>query len=197
MKQVLGTTLASLFVLTVAACNVIPEPEQVRVYPLSVGPVTSATQTFNGIIRVNEPSALSALDTPRLAVYQDDGRQAYWQGVRLQDRVPLVVQDNLIRALQESGVAQHVVTDNSGSAYQMELQTHIEAFGVQAEQPRIATVVLRAQLRNASDRQVIATRRFSAQHEVRNQQATGQLAALSRSLQEVQQEMILWLEQHL
>lgn len=197
MKQVLRTTLASLFVMGVAACNVIPEPEQVRVYPLVTGPVTPANHMFEGTIRVNEPTALSALDTARLAIYQDDGRQAYWQGIRLQDRVPLVIQDQLLQALQQSGVAQHVITDSSGAGYQMELQTHIEAFGVQtAAQPSTATVVLRAQLRSAGARQVVASRRFSVQIPVESDQVSGQLAALSRSLQVVQQELIEWLEQN-
>lgn len=202
MNAVFRTTLASLFALALGACNVIPEPEQVRVYPLRVAPVTASEQTFSGTLRVAEPTALSALDTPRIAVYQTDGRQAYWQGVRLQDRVPLVVQDHVLRALQESRMVQHVIDDRSGSTYHFELQTHIEAFGIQSEQPKVATVVLRTQLRSAHDRQVLATRRFSVQSEVAPEQAGSQLTApelhaLSLSLQAVQQEMITWLEQNL
>ena len=202
MKGVLRTTLVSIFAISISACSVIPEPEQVRVYPLRVEPVTASEQTFSGTLRVAEPTSLSALDTPRIAVYQADGRQAYWQGVRLQDRVPLVVQDHVLRMLQESRIVQHVIDDRSGSAHHFELQTHIEAFGIQSGPPKAATVVLRTQLRNAHDRQVVATRSFSVQSEVAPEQASSQLTALelqalSRSLQAVQQEMITWLVQHL
>ena len=202
MNIMFRTCFLVLFASLIVACNVIPEPEQVRVYPLYLAPVTATEQTFSGTLRVAEPSALNALDTARIAVYQLDGRQAYWQGVRLQDRVPLVVQDHLLQALQTSGVIEHVTDDRSGSAFHFELHTHIEAFGLQAAEPELANVVLRAQLRGGYDRQVVATRHFEVQSVVEDNQATSRLSvpellALARSLQAVQQEIITWLESNL
>lgn len=199
MKTAFRTTLMSvLLAIGVSACNVIPEPEQVRIYPLSASSVSAVDEVYAGTLRISQPTALLSLDGPRLPVYQTDGRQAYWQGVRLQDRVPMVVQDSLLKAVQQSGVVRHVVSDSSGSAYRHELQTHIEAFGVDsAAQPRVAVVRIRAQLREGGNRGVVASEQFSVQTEVTGDDVTSQMEALSTSMSELQTELIDWLARSL
>lgn len=182
-------------VLWLSACNVIPEPEQTRVYPLPQVLAPMQLDTYAGTLRVAQPSALQALDLPRVAVIQSDGRQAYWQGLRLQDRLPLVVQDALVRGMQDSQIATHVVRDSSASAFHVELQTHIEQFAIinaSSPQARSAAVVIRAQLRRANDRQVIATQRFEAQYEGLGSGEAAALAGLAEALAMVQRDMMMW-----
>lgn len=192
MKKILGLGLSALLVAN--ACSVLPEPEQVRIYPLNVAALAPTAEVFSGTLRVDEPTALLALDTPRVAVYQEDGRQAYWQGVRLQDRMPVVVQESLLRAIGASGVVRQVVGEASGSHYRVELQTHIEDFGIMlGPEPTVTTVVIRVQLRSAHDREVIASHRFAAQTPVTDASTERRMDALAVSFQRVQEQLVEWL----
>lgn len=197
MKTTRTLVVSSLLALAMSACNVLPEPEQTRVYPLQAEAPAQSERTFEGTLRIAQPTALQAIDMPRLAVIQADGRQAYWQGVRLQDRLPLVVQENLVKGLGQSKVARYVVKDSAGSSFDVEMQTHIESFAVHTGQPGSAHIAFRVQLRQASDRRVVASQNFNTQQSLANWQVTDAVSALEHALSELQGELAQWLSEAL
>lgn len=192
-------TLSLLAVLVgISACNVIPEPTETRVYPLhSSAQIEPVAATYQGNLRVSQPSALQALDVPRLSVMRADGRMAYWQDIRLQDRLPLVVQASMVQALSDAQVAEHVLVNTTGAAYDVDLHSTIERFAIQEGEQWQAQVSIRFQLLQGSDRRVVGSRQLNATQELAERDINSALAALSAANTELQRELAAWLASEL
>lgn len=185
-------------IMFISACNVIPEPTQTRVYPLpAMTQMESVTVTYEGSLRVAQPATLQSLDVPRLSVIRADGRQAYWQDVRLQDRLPLVIQASLMEGLTDAGVARHVVTDSSGAAYDVALHSSIDRFAIIEGEQWQARVSVRFQLQQGRDRRVIGSRQINATENLTGRDISSALNALSAANREVQRELAVWLADEL
>lgn len=188
------SALACSAVVLLSACNVLPEPSETRVYPLPVSSqLTAVAPTYQGSLRVNQPRSLQSLDTPRLSVIREDGRQAYWQDVRLQDRLPLVLQASLAQGLSQMQVARHVVTDDVGANYDVTLTTTIERFAIVEGETWQAQVALRVQLQNGRDRQVVASTTLNASRNLNGRDISSAFAALSDANAQVQQALADWI----
>lgn len=182
----------------ISACTVIPEPTETRVYPLHASAqLEPVTTTYQGNLRISQPSALQALDVPRLSVIRADGRQAYWQDIRLQDRLPLVVQASLVQALSDAQVAEHVLMNTSGAAYDVDLHSTIERFAIREGEQWQAQVSIRFQLLQGSDRRVVDSRQLSATQDLAGRDINSALAALSAANTQLQRELAAWLASEL
>ena len=185
-------------VMFIGACNIIPEPAQTRLYPLpTTTQLDPVATTYDGSLRVAQPAALQSLDVARLSVIRADGRQAYWQDVRLQDRLPLVVQASLIEGLTAAGVAHHIVTDSAGAAYDVALHSSIEQFAIIEGEQWQARVSIRFQLQQGRDRRVIGSRQIRATEDLTGRDISSALDALSAANREVQLELAAWLADEL
>ncbi|MCC5878280.1 MAG: membrane integrity-associated transporter subunit PqiC [Idiomarina sp.] len=190
----LKALLALVALALVSACNIIPEPSETRVYPLtqstSLSPVSA---TYPGSIRVTQPTALQSLDTTRLVVLREDGRQAYWQDIRLQDRLALVLQSSLVQGLNQAQVARHIVTDSDGASYDVALTSAIERFAIVQGDTWQAEVQIRFQLQQGRDRQVIASTSLAATRGLDGRDIGHAFRALSEANADVQQALADWI----
>lgn len=183
-----------LSVVCLAACNVIPKPVEVTIYPLPYESTSPANGTQALTIQVSQPRALYTLDNKRISVFLQDGSQAYMQQVRLQDRMPLLVQHHIVRGLRDANVVQSVVSNNDAAAYQFELVSYISQFAVRQGSPSIAEVEVTAHLIRSLNREVVSSRTFHIEHEVEGRGAVNSVSSLGYALNELNAGLRDWIE---
>lgn len=191
-------------VLMLGACSVIPEPESVQLYrlgPLNISSddrATASSVTIPLTIRVNEPLAEHALDSVRLSVYQSERRQAYWQGVRFSDRVPLLVQNAIADALQDSQRFNAVFTDKVAALADLELVLQLNDFALHTQsQGYQARVSIRASVIERNGRVVRSSFVANGFHDIRATNAEQAIEGLNRALTEAYLQLEGWLTSEL
>jgi cholesterol transport system auxiliary component len=96
------------------------------------------------ILIVAQPTAVAELDTYRIALKKGGQRWDYYAGARWSDFLPAVVQDDLTKTLEQSGLFKNVTADESGLTGDRILKVEIKKF--QAEYAEGAVPVIRVRL---------------------------------------------------
>ena len=127
-----GCGLVSLC-LMLGGCAAIPGfgPPPVDAYDLAapVSPVAGRRLSRTQIL-VPEPSALKLLDGQDIAIRQPDGALQLLGGARWSDRLPRLVQEELVKAYHRSGRLGGVGTPGEGLAVDYQVIVDIHAFEV-------------------------------------------------------------------
>ncbi|MFH1157970.1 MAG: ABC-type transport auxiliary lipoprotein family protein [Pseudomonadota bacterium] len=111
-----------------AACTLAPR-DTGRAFMFALAPLED-TRHLSGAdsLIVALPVAAPELDTYRIALVRDGKRWDYYAGARWSEFLPVLVQDNLTKTLEKSGVFKTVTTDGTGISGNRILKTEIRAF---------------------------------------------------------------------
>ena len=139
---------------------------------------------------VNEPTAVSSLDTSRLMVRPKADQISYYKGIAWSDRLPRLVQARMIESFQNSGAVKAV----SNTYGQYALASEIRAFQIDVTTGRTAAEVdIFAKLINLSTGKVIATKGFNARVPAKSDAPEDAFAALNQAFTQVVQDITTWI----
>jgi cholesterol transport system auxiliary component len=121
--------ICTLLLLTLlAACSFAPrDTGSSFMFALQPVEVPGQTAAKDGLI-VFTPTTSPELDTHRIALNNNGKRWDYYAGARWSDFLPLLVQDNLTKTLEQSQLFKNVATGDSGLTGDKILKTEIRAF---------------------------------------------------------------------
>ncbi len=111
---------------------------------------------------IEPPQAVAALDSSRVAASFEGGQLDYFSGVGWADRAPVLVQNQMLRAFEESGRIAAVDREQGGLRADFVLKSDLRSF--QAAMDRgtmpVARVELTGRLVRLPRRDIVATRTF-------------------------------------
>jgi len=151
--------LAALLMFTLAACSSFGPGPAPQLYVLApqLGPVADAPQV-TWQLEVAEPEAPESLDTSRIALMRGVTMD-YFANVAWADRVPSLIQSDLVDAFDKSGKISAVASDTQGVRGDYRLESELKDFSAHYEtEDGIPTVTVRIVARLVSDdRKVVAS----------------------------------------
>src|SRR5262249_19329891 len=112
----------------VAGCQVLKGPTIPQLYVLRPQVPPSMGAPVNWRLSVAAPDAVASLDSPRIALTRSATTMDYFANAAWTDRVPLLLQRQLIQAFDSSGRIVSVDRDTSGLEADYLLQTEIKEF---------------------------------------------------------------------
>jgi cholesterol transport system auxiliary component len=186
---------ASLFVLS-ACGSIIGPPEAAPLYVLDpdTPPATSGGRV-RWQLTVVLPESPDSLDTTRISLLLPAGQMDYFANANWQDRLPLLVQDTLVEAFENSGRMPAVGRETEGLKSDYLLVTDIRDFQAHydvADTPPRIEVRIAAKLIAARTRTIIQS--FDAHSEIQTTQNSvpSVVAAFNQALAAVQSQIVEW-----
>jgi cholesterol transport system auxiliary component len=145
--------------LVASGCSVLRGPVIPQLYVLrpQVPAVTGPRVTWR--LAVAQPDAAASLDTPRIALTRSPTTMDYFANAAWTDRVPLLLQRELIQAFDASGRILSVDRDTSGLEADYVLQTEIRDFQARYDTPDGAPQIvinIQAKLARMPQREIAA-----------------------------------------
>lgn len=149
-----------LALVLLAACSLTPK-DIGKSYMFALGPVKTARQnTADSTLVVGLPATAPELDTYRVALLRDKKVWDYYAGARWAEFLPALVQDDMIKSIEASGLFKTVSTDQSGFSGGMLLKAEIRSFQAQYQKGREAPVVrigITLNLFDAAERELVSS----------------------------------------
>jgi len=102
---------------------------------------TEQQKTGNDSLIVFSPTTSPELDTYRIALNREGRRWDYYAGAKWSDFLPLLVQDNITKTIDETHLFKTVATGDSGLTGDKILKTEIRAFQAEYAAGRDAPIV--------------------------------------------------------
>lgn len=157
-------------IIALTACSVIPQADAPVMYRLpaaaattsaAASPASPDSAPLKLSLRIATPRASASLDSVRIAVLPVGDEITAYQGVRWNDRAPVLLRNRLFDAFQASGAVAALSLDENNLHADLELGGTLRAFHSEYRDGR-PVVVIRydALLSSASAHQLIAARRF-------------------------------------
>jgi cholesterol transport system auxiliary component len=142
MTEFVSTLLKRRSVITgaaaagfVAGCQALKGPPIPQLYVLRPQIPQSMGPQVQWRLSVAAPDAVASLDTPRIALTRSTTTMDYFANAAWTDRVPLLLQRQLIQAFDSSGRIVSVDRDTSGLDADYLLQTEIREFQARYDAP--------------------------------------------------------------
>ncbi len=133
--------LALLFLSAVAACSLSPK-DMGHAYMFALSPVrVSGQAATDGHLTVGLPAAAPELDTSRVGLIRDGKVWDYYAGTRWAEFLPVLVQDSMIKTLENTGTFKSVASDQSGVAGGKLLKAEIRSFQAEYVPGKVAPVI--------------------------------------------------------
>jgi len=152
--------------LLLSACSVLRGPPVPQLYVLRPQVPPSAGPRVSWRLAVAAPDAAASLDTPRIALTRSPTTMDYFANAAWTDRVPLIIQRQLIEAFDSTGRILSVDRDTSGLEADYVLQTELREFLARYDTPNGApqiVVNIQAKLARMPQREIAATLNASQQ----------------------------------
>ena len=146
--------------LALSACASGPPATYDLFSPTRVG-VLKTTETS---LVIAEPKSSRALDTERMIVREADGAISYVPGAQWADRVPVLLQTSMIKAIEAKGYS--VSREGGGVIADHVLTGEITAFNLVPGTPAKVELALTMRLIDAREGRLIASRAFYADAEI-------------------------------
>ena len=121
--------------LLVSGCSVLKGPLIPQLYVLRPQLPAATGPRVTWRLAVAAPDAVASLDTPRIALTRTPTTMDYFANAAWTDRVPLLLQRQLIQAFDASGRILSVDRDTSGLEADYLLQTEIRQFEARYDAP--------------------------------------------------------------
>lgn len=170
-----------------------PGSSPVQLYKLNPpggAPATGPKVSWQLAVAV--PSATDYLDRARIALMQADGSVDYYAGAQWTDHLPILVQEAMIEAFENSGRIDGVSADGAGFHADYILQADLRDFQARYDQPDgIPTAVVRLEAKMAPMHGGSIMANLKAAHQVQaTQNSVGAVvqamdAALGQALSEI------------
>ncbi|UZD64130.1 ABC-type transport auxiliary lipoprotein family protein [Marinobacter sp. AN1] len=158
-------TAALVLALTACSVSLFPEKQPQRQFslPYHFQADSSSPQAQGGVpvLRIDRPRASGLIGSKRIVLETRPNELAAYGSVRWVTEAPELLRDHLLRALREDPRIGTVVSDDSGAASQITLNSSMLEFQEdRAGDPRRVRLFLQAQLVENGSRAVLATRDF-------------------------------------
>jgi cholesterol transport system auxiliary component len=144
---------------------------------------------------VDVPFAPAGLDTARIALTRSAVSIEYFADSEWTDRVPLLVQTDLLESFANSGVVNAIEREAGELRADFILKTEIRHFEALYEAPNGAPVVLVAimsRLVNPGDREIIAQNTFERRAPASENQIPAIVVAFDQALGGVVEDIVVW-----
>lgn len=182
--------LIAAVALVPAACTV-SGGSQLATYGLSDPPPVTKANTGSGVqILVPEPAAVKTVDSDRIVVHTGS-RVSYYPGAQWPDRLPKVLQNKLIAALEQLPRARAVGRPGEGLSVDYQVLTEVRTFAYDAS-GHSATVEIFAKILNDRNGRVVGSQFFVAAIPVEQDSAEAVVAGLDFALHTVLGEIVAW-----
>lgn len=196
MKIEIRVLVVALLSLFLAGCGVTlidtqPPPE---IYDLMAPDVSTDGGVVTWQLIVEEPSAIRALGTNRIALKRSDNSIQYYHGARWSDRGPRLFQARMIEALEDTGRIMSVGGETSGLNARYRLKSSLREFQSQVDGGGAPTVsvVLSAKLLNSRTREVIAMTLLEEKVKARSSNIGDVVGAFDEAVKAVVGEATSW-----
>lgn len=185
-----GAVMAGAFV---AGCSLTPvDPEEVPVYPLDVAALEPRRgELVRWQLAVDEPVASGPIADERIAIREEDGSFSLLANTRWSEPAPALVEDVIVRVLEDGGRLTGVTRSSSTVASDYVLMLELRAFEVLPGDVWLANVVLSAKLVRAKSMSVVAAQVFRANVQAESG-AAGVVAAFAQATGRVADDLAGW-----
>ncbi len=189
------TAMAALAAL--AACTILPEPERYVTYRLPAPTPETAGQAQEALpatLRLTPPRASDRLASSRILVALEGERLSAYSGARWVSPAPKLWQDAMATAFRADGRLPKVIAGGERLPADLELRSTLRAFEIDrsTEDEAQARAVLHARLIALHERDIVATRRFTASAPLAKAETEGAVAALGDASRELTEDLIEW-----
>lgn len=179
-----------------AGCSVLAgRRETISVYDLTLTQsvrVEGAVAVSPWQLVVFEPEALAPLDGSRILVMPAPGQMQVYRGARWRDATPAMLQQLMLRALQDSG-RPIVAGPSSGIRSDFVLRSSLQDFQVELRGSLVVVIMrLNAQLIRSADGSVVAARRFETEERCAGIRMQEVSAGFERATTKVLAELVEW-----
>jgi cholesterol transport system auxiliary component len=184
--------------LALAGCSDLIGPSSAPVQLHALRPPPGATGTGPRVawhLSVGLPTATDYLDRSRIALVQPDASVDYFADSQWTDHLPVLVQEALIEAFENSGRIDAVAAESDGFKADYILQTDLRDFEARYDQPDgIPTAVVRiaAKIAPTVGRSIVSS--LQVKHEVQaTQNSVGAaVQAMNAALGQALSEIVNW-----
>ncbi len=179
------------------ACSLVGgKHESLTVYaPKYAAPSATADTPLPWHLVVQQPLAISPLDGARIVVLPQPGVIEFYKGARWRERVPVMLQELLLQAFQDSKRLIGVGTPTSGMHGDYELQMDLRDFQAEYRGASLTPVIairMNMQLLEYRSHRVVATHTFSIELPSDGTATGAAVAAFERGLNRVIPEIVQW-----
>ncbi|KAA0972752.1 ABC transporter [Aureimonas fodinaquatilis] len=191
-KTFLKAGILAAVALSLSACASLTPPPQT----FDLNPPTRAvagTRVANIQVLVPEPTTNSTLDSERIVVMPSTQTVEYLGGSQWSDRLPRLVQLQLVQAFQNSGRVAAVGIPGQGLAIDYQVVIEIRHFEISyASGSPVANIELAVKALNDKTGIVRATRIFKVSEPVSGQGSGQFVAALNSAFDRLSLELVEW-----
>lgn len=152
--------------IVLSGCSVLRGPAIPQLYVLRPQVPAPAGPRVAWRLAIAAPDAVASLDTPRIALTRSATTMDYFANAAWTDRVPLLLQRQLIQAFDSSGRILSVDRDTSGLEADYLLQTEIRDFQARYDTPDGApqiVITIQAKLARMPQREIAANLNITQQ----------------------------------
>lgn len=185
--------------MTLSACSLLTGTREdlivyapVRAHSEREVPASHAARPWQLIVA--EPQAISPLNGTRIVVMPQPGAIQFYKGARWRDNAPVMLQDLLIQAFQDSANLAGIGTASSNIRADFILQSNLEEFQAEYRGDRTPVVTIRLAMQlidNASGR-VIANRRFAVEQRCASPQLANVFSTFELALNRLVADVVTW-----
>jgi len=161
-------------------------------YVLSAPTLDSARGRSRLQVLIAEPGAIKSLDGQNIVVTPAAGSVEFLGGAQWADRLPSIIQSELVQTFQRSNAFAGVGQPGEGLAIDYQVISEIRAFQIDAAAGSVARVELFVRLLNDRNGVVRAARSFTATVPVSGTGNDAFVAALNRAFGTVASDIVNW-----
>jgi len=197
-RRVIRPVLSALFVLLLSACAALGggSRDAAAIYaPDPRVPADPAWPAVSWQLSVTSPLAARMLDSSRIVVRPSPHELQVYKDASWAKRPSDMLEDALLRALEDSGRIPAVARQGSGVSADYKLVLDLRRFEAAYAQPGAmpaATIEFNAKLLHASDQQVVATRTFLHAQPAASTAVPDVVAAFEQALGAISHELAGW-----
>ncbi|WP_145508448.1 ABC-type transport auxiliary lipoprotein family protein [Yersinia alsatica] len=186
---------ASMLVMLLSACTILPSAPVSQVYLLPVPPTASAprAQTVNWSLRVSQPATNQFINSSRIAVQPEGQEIAVYKNSRWTDPAPILLRNRLIQEFRTDGRIPAVSSDDDSLQADVELSGDLSAFqGVYQAGSSEVLIRFDARLVRISDRRIIATRHFEIRQPIKGSEMNQVVDAFGLASNQLATQVLNW-----
>lgn len=194
-SRLLLAPLLATAVLAMSACGIMPKKLEIAIY--DPAPALQADPTWpmaSGQLVVQRPNADTLLDSARIVVRPQPGELQVYRGAAWAQPAPDLVQDAIVRLLEDSGRIAGVGRRGGGIAGDHDLTLDIRRFDADyaGQDTPAAVVEISASLIDNQQNRIIGHRLFRATRPAQGTDLANVSAALRDALGATSHEIVGW-----
>ena len=185
--------VAGMFLLP--ACSLVAgKREDLTVYAPALVHASSSHAARAWQLVVAEPKAIGPLNGNRIVVFAQPGVVQFYKGARWHDSAPVLIQEMLLQAFQDSANLAGTDTPSSGLRADFVLQSDLQEFQAEYRNAQVPTVVIRlsTQFVDNSINRALATRTFTVEQPCTGTDLPSVFAAFQEALNRTLPQVVAW-----